>query len=149
MDNSPKKSDTSIPFTHVLQRTGLLKAFGVAKIVRGRELHELKQLIKSVAKSKQEYESMLQEELDKLSSMPDEKNPIPGMVFILGDQTKSEAVVGAAKAYAKKLKQLGWTKDVICIYILALIKELGLSQVDFDDVQRDDTDDDDEDDDDE
>lgn len=156
METPPNNSsDSSIPYTHILQTTGLLKSFGVAKIVRGKELRELKQLLKSVTNSKEEYESMLREEMEKLSRIGDSKNPIPGMILTLGSKDRSTTVIESAKAYAKKLKQLGWTRDVMSFYILALIKELGLSQSDFDaisngsddsDVQDYDESDDDEDD---
>lgn len=153
METSSNGSNSSIPYKHVLQTTGLLKAFGVAKIVRESELRELKRLLKSVTTTKEEYDAMLQEEIEKLSQMGDVKNPIPGMVLILGSKARSVAVIGGAKAYAKKLKQLGWTREVMCIYILSLIKELGLNQSDFDgvisppDEDLHDEDDDDEDDD--
>ena len=144
-----------MPYKHILQTTGLLKSFGVAKIIHESELRELKRLLKSVTTSKKEYETMLQEEIEKLSRMGDAKHPIPGMVLVLGSRARSVAVIGGAKAYAKKLKQLGWTRDVMCVYILSLIKELGLNQSDFDtvvgstdeDVQLDYDDDDDDDDD--
>jgi hypothetical protein len=132
MNSSPKKPDSSIPYKHVLQTTGLLKSFGIAKIVRGDELRDLKRLLKSVAGSKEEYDSMLHEEIDKLSRLGDSKNPIPGMILSLGTVDRSTLVIGSAKTYAKKLKRLGWSKEMICFYILALIKELGVSQDDFD-----------------
>lgn len=120
-------------------------------MVRSSELRDLKRLLKSVASSKEEYNSMLQEELEKMSQIGGTKSPIPGIVAVLGTEDRNKTVIGSAKAYAKKLKQLGWTKDVMCFYILTLIKELGLRQSDFDDMissSDDDFDPDDEDDDD-
>ena len=36
-------------FTHVLQKTGILKTFTVAKVVNKKDVEELKALIKTVA----------------------------------------------------------------------------------------------------
>jgi hypothetical protein len=134
MESTPNNSGSARTHTYILQTTGLLRSFGIAKMVRSSELRELKRLLKSVASSKKEYNSMLQEEIEKMSRIGGTKSPIPGIVVVLGTEDRNKAVVGSAKASAKKLKQFGWTKDMICFYILALIKELGLSQSDFDDV---------------
>lgn len=154
MNTSSDNSDSAVPYRHILQTTGLLKSFGIAKVVRGDELRELKRLLKSVSTSKEEYETMLQTEMEKLSQMGNSKNPVPGMILVLGTKARSVAVLGGAKAYAKKLKQLGWSRSVMSFYILVLIKELGLNQSDFDaitdgqtdsDVQSDDCEDDEDD----
>ena len=42
-------------FTHILQKTGVLKTFTVAKIVKKQDIDELKALIKSVASDDAEY----------------------------------------------------------------------------------------------
>ena len=52
-DNSPE-----IPFTHVIQKTGLLRSFRVAQVVTAAEIGNLKQLIRAAATSEEEYEKM-------------------------------------------------------------------------------------------
>ena len=48
-------------FTHILQKTGVLKTFTVAKIVKKQDIDELKALIKSVASDDAEYKKIEQQ----------------------------------------------------------------------------------------
>jgi rubrerythrin len=50
-------------YTHVLQKTGVLKTFTVAKIVKKKDIEDLKKLIKEIASDENEYKTLLEEEL--------------------------------------------------------------------------------------
>lgn len=147
-----KSNSSSVPFSHVLQRTNLLKSFRVARVVTGKEMRDLKDLIKAATTSKKEYNSMLSVEMSKISGFSESSDPVPGIVFFDGDTRRAAVLLSLAESYAKKIKTHSLTKNQNCFLILSIIKELKLSQSDFGEVdssvfmQFDEDDDDDEDD---
>jgi hypothetical protein len=138
-------------FTHVLQKTGVLKTFTVAKVVNKEDIDELKSLIQSVAEDEAEYEKLLDEELKKLSNMHDSKNPIPGIIYTDSDSDRQKIMFGIAKKFNKSIKRYDFSPIELAFLVTAIINELGLSQEDFESLraEMEDTDDDDDDDDDE
>lgn len=128
MENS---SDSDKSYYHILQKAGVLKNFSVAKVVSRKEIEDLKQLIKAVAKDKEEYEKLLQEELAQIGNMHDPKTPIPGIIYIQEKSVLIKGIQKTAKEYAEKLKAGKLTKRNLCILIASIIKELGLTQEDF------------------
>jgi uncharacterized protein Yka (UPF0111/DUF47 family) len=77
------------PFTHILQKKGILRTFSVAKVVRKKDIEELKSIIKQLASNEEEYDQMLKEEMERLSDMHNSDNPIPGIIY-------SESEIGRA-----------------------------------------------------
>ena len=112
----------------------MLTSFGVAKVVQPKELEELKRLIREIAKNEKEYEEMFDEEMEKLSQMGSDTEPIPGVIIPLTDIKKTTTVLKMGKFYSTKLKKLNWSKDQLCFFLLSIINELNLSQSDFDAV---------------
>lgn len=129
---------------HILQKTGVLKTFTVAKIVKKKDIDDLKSLIKSVASDEDEYKQILKEELSKLSNMHDIKNPIPGIIYNIGDGTRHQLIKAITLKFSQNLKQQKFNKKELAFLITAIINELELTQEDFENLKRDlDQDDDD------
>lgn len=134
----PNNSDKE--YTHILQKVGLLKNFSVAKIINKKEIDDLKQLIRAVAKDETEYNKLLADEMKVIANMHDEKNPVPGIIYF-GDSKKIlEALKLMARKYVIELKAKKIAKRELCFLIAVIIKELGLTQKDFLDLNEDDPD---------
>ena len=129
MDKSSNNKDKS--FSHVLQKAGVLKNFSVAKVVSKKEIEDLKQLIRAVAKDETEYKKMLSEEMKSVTDMHDPKTPIPGIIYKDSMQTKVKTIQKTAKDYVERLKRTNMTKKELCYLLASIIKELGLTQDDF------------------
>jgi hypothetical protein len=118
-------------YTHILQKTGVLKTFTVAKIVNKKEIDDLKALVKSVAANEREYKEMLAEELAKISNMHDQTNPIPGIIYAGEEAAKKKILFSITTKFAKNIKQQKFEKRELAFLISAIINELGLTQEDF------------------
>lgn len=118
-------------YTHVLQKTGILKTFTVAKIVKKKDIDELKQLIRDVAVDEDEYKTLLAEELAKMSNMHDTNNPIPGIIYNGNEASNRQAMMTLTKKISQSLKKNNFTKKDLAFLISAIITELGLTQEDF------------------
>lgn len=118
-------------FTHILQKTGVLKTFTVAKIVKKRDIDELKALVKSVASDENEYKKMLKEEMSKISNMHDQSNPIPGIIYPVPDDDRKKLLVAITAKFCKGIKTQKFSKRELAFLISAIINELGLTQEDF------------------
>ena len=123
--------DNNQPFTHVLQKKGILKSFTVAKIVNGEDIQTLKSLIKAVASSKEEYETLLKEELMKLSNMHDEKNPIPGIIYPDETFIKRQLLFMIAHKICENVKKQGFARKELAFLISAMVNKFELNQEDF------------------
>lgn len=123
-------------FTHVLQKTGVLKTFTVAKIVKKKDIDDLKSLVKSIASDEKEYKTMLAEELAKLSNMHDNTNPIPGIIYTTED-AKHGLIKTITLKFSKGIKQQNFDKKDLAFLITAIINELGLTQEDFQNLKKD------------
>lgn len=118
-------------YTHILQKTGVLKTFTVAKIVNKKEIDDLKTLIKSVASDEAEYKIMLAEELAKISNMHDQNNPVPGIIYSADDDGKRKTLFAITSKFAKNIKEQKFDKKDLAFLMSAIINELGLTQEDF------------------
>jgi hypothetical protein len=119
------------PYTHILQKTGVLKSFTVAKIVNKEEIEDLKKLIKSVAVDDDEYKTMLAEELAKISNMHDKSNPIPGIIYGTEEMVKKKMIFSITTKFAENIKQQKFERKDLAFLMSAIINELGLTQEDF------------------
>ena len=124
--NTPNKT-----YSHILQKVGVLKNFSVAKVVSKKEIDDLKQLIRAVAKDEEEYDKMFAEEMGQVANMHDPKAPIPGIIYVEDKSAVITQLQKAAKDYAKKIQAGKLEKKQLCYLIAAIIKELGLTQDDF------------------
>jgi septal ring factor EnvC (AmiA/AmiB activator) len=118
-------------YTHVLQKTGVLKTFTVAKIVKKKDIEDLKKLIKEIASDENEYKTLLEEELSKISNMHDKANPIPGIIYKTEDSDKRQTILALTKKISKALKKNNFSKKELAFLISAIITELELTQEDF------------------
>lgn len=118
-------------YTHILQKTGVLKNFTVAKIVKKKDIEDLKALIKSVASDDAEYKQMLAEELAKISNMHDKNNPVPGIIYSVGELEKRKALFAITTKFSENIKKQKFEKKDLAFLISAIINELGLTQEDF------------------
>lgn len=119
-------------YTHVLQKKGILKTFSVAKVVKSKEIEELKSLIKSISSNEFEYNQMLKEEISKISNMHDEKNPIPGIIYATtGPESRRSLIFLIAQKISDKIKSQNMTKREMALLISSIISKLELDQDDF------------------
>lgn len=119
-------------YTHILQKKGILKAFQVAKVVRRKDIDELKELIKKVASDEKEYHQLLKEEMAKISDMHDENNPIPGIIY--EDNTlvaRRNMIFTLAQKITDGLNRQKFTKQELALIISSVISKLDLDQEDF------------------
>lgn len=123
-------------YTHILQKTGVLKNFTVAKIVKKQEIEELKSLIKSIASNENEYKELLTEELAKISDMHDKNNPIPGIIYSPSEMAKRQSLLTITKKFSQGLKKQNFEKKDLAFLISAIINELGLTQEDFQNLKE-------------
>jgi hypothetical protein len=136
------KSD--IAFSHVLQKTGILKNFSIAKVVPTLELEQLKLEIKKKTKNDEEFKKMFQQKIAEYSDMHDPKNPIPGIIYLDDDERRRVAYIKYAKEWAKKIKSDGATKKDLAFLIKLMINELSLTKEDFIDNKEEQPDEDEE-----
>ena len=118
-------------FTHILQKTGVLKTFTVAKIVKKQDIDELKALIKSVASDAAEYKKMLKEEMSKISDMHNQRNPIPGIIYPTPENDIKKLLIAITKKFCKGIKSQKFSKRDLAFLVSAIINDLGLTQKDF------------------
>lgn len=118
-------------FSHVLQKVGVLKNFSVAKVVSKKEIEDLKQLIRAVAKDKEEYDKLFAEEMAQIANMHDPKAPVPGIIYSENTDQVLKQLKKSVKSYVDKMKAEKITKRQLCFLIASIIKELGLTQDDF------------------
>ncbi len=118
-------------YTHILQKKGILKAFSVAKVVRNKDIDELKNLIKSMASSEKEYDQLLKEELQKLSNMHDKENPIPGIIYSGEGINKRNILFAIAQKFSDNIKLQNFEKQQLAFLITVIITKLNLNQEDF------------------
>jgi len=135
-------------FTHILQKVGILKTFTVAKLVDKKELDDLKSLVKSVSSNEEEYKKLLTEELNKLSSTHDKKNPIPGIIYEKSDELidaiAQKKIFYITKKFSQAVEQCDFSKLELTFLIVAIISATGLTQRDFENLRSELNDDSDE-----
>jgi len=121
-------------YSHVLQKTGILKNFTVAKVVKKREIDDLKKLIKKIASSEEEYKAILKEEMNKISNMHDQKNPIPGIIYgqsVAPSDATNSLIYTITKRFCEGLKRQNFSDKELAFLVTAIINELGLTKEDF------------------
>lgn len=132
---SENNSDNS--FSHVLQKTGILKNFSIAKVVPTDEIEQIKLEIKKKSKSEEEFKKLFQQKIAEYSDMHDPKNPIPGIIYLEDDERRRIAYVKYAKEWSKKIKGEKVPKKELAFLIKLMINELGLTKEDFIDKEED------------
>lgn len=124
------------PYTHILQKTGVLKNFTVAKVVKKQEIDEIKKLVKKVASSEEEYKRILEEEMLRMSNMHDKNNPIPGIIYAPSADDTQALIYNITKKFCQGLKKQNLGSRDLAFLITAIINELGLTQKDFTDLRN-------------
>jgi hypothetical protein len=138
------EDSNEVVYTHILQKTGILKNFSIAKVVPMVELEKLKTEIKKKTSSEEEFNKAFQKKIAEYSNMHDPKNPIPGIIYMNDDEKKRIIYAKYAKEWAKKIKEDGTSKKELANLIKMMIAELGLTKDDFVNGQREDEDGDEE-----
>lgn len=119
-------------YTHILQKKGVLKTFTVAKVVRKKDIEELKAIVKSMTKDEEEYNQMLKEELARISDMHNKDNPIPGIIYSENmREIKRGAIYTLAQKISDAVKKQKFDKKEMAFLISAIISNLELDQEDF------------------
>ena len=119
-------------FTHILQKKGVLRTFSVAKVVKKKDIDELKSLIKSIASNDEEYNQMLKEEMAKLSEMHSDKNPIPGIIYNNDElSARRNLLYAIANKFSKNIKSMNFDKGELAFLISSIVAKLELEHDDF------------------
>ena len=119
-------------FTHVLQKKGILKNFSVAKVVKKKEIDELKKVVRELASDDEEYNRILKEEMDRISDMHDKENPIPGIIYSdNGVAAKRNLIFAIAQKISESIKKQKMNKQDMALLISSIISKLDLDQDDF------------------
>lgn len=121
-----------IQFSHILQKSGLLKNFSIAKVVPTKSIADLKKMIREKTSTEREYKKVLAEEMKRIGNMHDSDNPIPGILY--EEYTSGPKIVKMVIGHGKKLKAENLTKNELCFYIMSLINAMGLTRKDFQNV---------------
>jgi hypothetical protein len=118
-------------FSHVLQKTGVLKNFSIAKVVPLVEMEKIKKEIKEKSKSEADFSLAFQRKLAAYRNMHDPKNPIPGIIYLNSEEKKQITNKKYAKELARKIKIDHPRKQDLAFLIKIIIMELGLVKDDF------------------
>lgn len=122
-------------YSHILQKTGVLRNFTVAKVVKKEELDGLKQLIRDITTSDSEYQEILREEMKKISNMHDKNNPVPGIIYGSAEEDKKEMLVEMASNLHANLKKYKLSSSELAFLVTAIITQLGLTKDDFENLR--------------
>ena len=133
-----KNNKSDIMFSHVLQKTGVLKNFSIAKIVPLIEIDKIKKELKEKSKSEADFGLAFQKKLAAYQNMHDPKNPIPGIIYLDNEQKKQVNCKKYAKELARKVKIDHPRKQELALLIKIMIMELGLTKDDFQEENFDD-----------
>lgn len=118
-------------YTHILQKKGILKTFSVAKVVKMNDIKELEKLIREIAVDDKEYNQLLKEEMEKISNMHDNENPIPGIIYVGGSSDRRDKIFALAQKLTDNLSKHKFSKNELALLISSTISKLGLDQEDF------------------
>ena len=132
-----KDNKSDIMFSHVLQKTGVLKNFSIAKIVP-----LIEKELREKSKSEADFGLAFQKKLAAYQNMHDPKNPIPGIIYLDNEQKKQVNCKKYAKELARKVKIDHPRKQELALLIKIMIMELGLTKDDFQEEDFDDDTDD-------
>jgi hypothetical protein len=126
-----KDNKSDIIFSHVLQKTGVLKNFTIAKTVSLIEIEKIKKEIKQKSKSDADFSLAFQKKLAAYQNMHDPKNPIPGIIYLDNEGKKQISYKKYARECARKMKIDHPNKRDLAFLIKVMIMELGLTKDDF------------------
>ncbi len=129
-------------FSHVLQKTGVLKNFSIAKTVPLVEIEKIKKELKEKSKSETDFNLAFQKKLAAYQNMHDPKNPIPGIIYLNNEEKKQVTCKKYAKELARKVKIDHPRRQELALLIKIMIMELGLTKDDFQEENFDDDTDD-------
>ena len=125
---------------HILNVTGVLKNFGIAKKIAASELRKIKKRAKDACSSSDDYTELLKSEILKYTDDYVKRNKIPGLITSKGDGLKNFNIKD--KAYAKIYNEAAkmakgllagrtLSKKELTFFIMSLVGALELTQEDF------------------
>jgi hypothetical protein len=122
-------------FSHILQKTGVLKNFTIAKVVPSVKIEKIKEAALKKAKTEDEFNSIMIQAMKKIGDMHNQNNPIPGIIY---ERThKDDKIENLSKEHIRFLKSKNFTKNELCRYLLMIIHSLKLGHKDFEDANSD------------
>jgi hypothetical protein len=68
-------------FSHILQKKRILKNFTVVKVASNSKIEEIKKKALAKAKTEDEFNKIMEEEIKKIGNMHNQENPIPGIIY--------------------------------------------------------------------
>lgn len=95
------------------------------------DIKELEKLIREIAVDDKEYNQLLKEEMEKISNMHDNENPIPGIIYVGGSSDRRDKIFALAKKLSDNLSKQKFSKSELALLISSTISKLGLEQEDF------------------
>jgi hypothetical protein len=137
-ESIPSGSSSDESYSHILQKTGVLRNFSVTKVIAKKDIDALKQLIREVAKDEDEYKTLLASELAMVYNVNDKKNPVPGIIHPNHKTQIMQAILAQAKDISVRFKKSNLSEKGYCFLIGAIVKELGLTQETFNNIDEDD-----------
>jgi len=129
------EKNPNFEFSHVLQKTGVLKNFSIAKVVPTIELENIKLEIRKKAKNEEDFKRMFEKKLAEFGNMHDPKNPIPGIIYLKDSEKQAAAYTRMTKELINKIKSGNPSKKTLAFLIKLMITEFGLTKEDFVDNQ--------------
>jgi hypothetical protein len=130
------ENSNEVVFTHILQKTGILKNFSISRLVTASELDKIKNEIRKNTSNDEEFKKEFQKKISEYGNMHDPKNPIPGIIYLNDEENKRVIYAKYAKEWAKKIKEDGTPKKELAMLIKMMIAELGLTKEDFTNQER-------------
>jgi hypothetical protein len=125
------ENSKEVVFTHILQKTGILRNFSISRVVSMSELEKIKIEARKNSSNEEEFNKAFQKKISEFANLHDPKNPIPGIIYFNDSEKKRMIYAKYAKEWAKKIKEDGTPKKELANLIKMMISELGLTKDDF------------------
>ena len=126
-------------FTHILQKTGILKNFSIVKTLTLQELENIKKKIRSTTKTEEEFRTTLQNVLAQYGNMHDKNNLVPGIIYTKTNgvhPNKAEELDKIVDEVADTLSRDDFTSLELAYIVRGLIDELGITREDFEELNE-------------
>ncbi len=130
---------------HILNVTGILKNFSIAKKITATELKEIKKRVSEDSANSYDYESSLKQEILRYTDNYIKKNKIPGLIINKKSGLKNFKIKNPkyarlykeASLFARSLKlDKKLSKKELIFFIISVIGYLELNQSDFENFNK-------------
>jgi hypothetical protein len=130
---------------HILNVTGVLKNFCIAKKIVASELKKIKKLAKDSCSSSDDYTELLKREILKYTDDYVKRNKIPGLItssdnglksFNIKDKKYIKIYKEAAQVAKRLLNGRNLSEKELTFFIMSLVGALNLTQEDFNNFNK-------------